>query len=300
MDILPIEGLLKLPSPLQKIEFKAEFLANYDIYIKRDECIHPLICGNKWRKLKYQLLSVDSDISQIVSIGGPYSNHLVALASACNVLKVKSVGIVRSFKHNVNTHSINLMRKLGMNIVPLHPEEYERAKRDQSKVLKHLTNQDSLHFIEEGGTSPLAMRGIADMLKECDSQSHIPFDYLFTAVGTGTTLAGLAMNFKGEAIYGIAPFKEPITQLSGLDLIKDASTQVRLINCRLNLRFGKRDQRIEDFIKSFSLEYNIRLDSVYTARAMMNMIQLLQENVIPKGAKLLFYHTGGLQGDQIA
>ena len=47
---------LKIPSPLTKIN--SHFLKNkgVELYIKRDDLIHEIISGNKWRKLKYNFL----------------------------------------------------------------------------------------------------------------------------------------------------------------------------------------------------------------------------------------------------
>jgi 1-aminocyclopropane-1-carboxylate deaminase len=67
-----------------------------NLFIKRDDLIHPIISGNKWRKLKYNILHVQMNrMEGIITFGGAYSNHLLATAFAAKQAKISCVGIVR-------------------------------------------------------------------------------------------------------------------------------------------------------------------------------------------------------------
>jgi 1-aminocyclopropane-1-carboxylate deaminase len=296
MNISGIESLLHLPTKLHKLEFREEFLSPYNVWIKRDDDMHPLISGNKWRKLKYQLIEADSDISLVASFGGPYSNHLVALAAVCQVMNLKSLGIIRSHNPNINTHSMEIMRNCGMDLILVGPEVYGQLKGNRAKLIELFPQDKKYLIIEEGGAGSFASRGVEEIIGEIDQQSNIDFDYLFTAVGTGTTLAGLTHAFRGRMIYGIAPFKAKMTHLNALSLISETSCNFKMMNCILGLRFGKKNSNIDRFIGEFHSHHNILLDPVYTARAMMNMIHLMEQGEISSGSNLLFYHSGGLQG----
>ena len=64
--------------------------------LRLDE-LHPIVSGNKWFKLKYYLQQAQEQSAGIIaSFGGPYSNHLVALAFAAKKYNLQSLGYVRS------------------------------------------------------------------------------------------------------------------------------------------------------------------------------------------------------------
>ena len=47
----------------------------------RLDLLHPIVSGNKFYKLRYYIeLAIENGTSTIASFGGPYSNHIVALA----------------------------------------------------------------------------------------------------------------------------------------------------------------------------------------------------------------------------
>ena len=93
--------LLKLEQTFQRsslTKIDDPFLQHHQIelWIKRDDSLHPIISGNKWRKLKYSVnhaLEVGADT--IMSMGGVYSNHLHALAYLGKLLDLKTIGLIR-------------------------------------------------------------------------------------------------------------------------------------------------------------------------------------------------------------
>ena len=71
------------PSPLQLID--DPLLKDYPVklYIKRDDLIHPEITGNKWRKLKYNLIEArEKGFKSLMTFGGAFSNHIYATSAA--------------------------------------------------------------------------------------------------------------------------------------------------------------------------------------------------------------------------
>lgn len=87
---------LQQPSPITQLDDALLAEKNIQLFIKRDELIHPVIQGNKWRKLKYNLLAAaEQSADTLLSFGGPYSNHLHALAAAGQMFNFKTIGIVR-------------------------------------------------------------------------------------------------------------------------------------------------------------------------------------------------------------
>jgi 1-aminocyclopropane-1-carboxylate deaminase len=87
---------LPIYSPVEEI-FNTLFSSKgVQLYIKRDDMIHPFISGNKWRKLKYILLEAKKlQKKHLVTFGGAHSNHLLATACTAAKFGFSSTGIVR-------------------------------------------------------------------------------------------------------------------------------------------------------------------------------------------------------------
>jgi 1-aminocyclopropane-1-carboxylate deaminase len=87
---------LEIFSPVHQITNKLFDEKELQVFIKRDDLIHPIISGNKWRKLKYILKQAQSKNKiHLVTFGGAYSNHLLATAAAAAKFGFKATGIVR-------------------------------------------------------------------------------------------------------------------------------------------------------------------------------------------------------------
>ncbi|MDH5378612.1 MAG: hypothetical protein OEX00_09835, partial [Gammaproteobacteria bacterium] len=74
------------PTPIQKLSFPLLEEKKVSLYVKRDDLIHPLVSGNKWRKLKYNVYhALEYDIGRLLTFGGAYSNHIHAFAAVCSL-----------------------------------------------------------------------------------------------------------------------------------------------------------------------------------------------------------------------
>ena len=72
-------------SPLQRINLPQTEKACVQLYLKRDDLIHPLYGGNKIRKLKYNVLQcLREGKTGLLTCGGAYSNHIIATAAYGN------------------------------------------------------------------------------------------------------------------------------------------------------------------------------------------------------------------------
>ncbi|MGR9100682.1 MAG: 1-aminocyclopropane-1-carboxylate deaminase/D-cysteine desulfhydrase, partial [Gammaproteobacteria bacterium] len=105
------------PSILQKINDPLLADCDIELWMKRDDLLHPVISGNKWRKLKFILnhaLSLGTDT--IISMGGAYSNHLHALAYAGKILGLKTIGIVRGERPRILNPTLQDVIRWGMQL----------------------------------------------------------------------------------------------------------------------------------------------------------------------------------------
>ncbi|NVK36379.1 MAG: 1-aminocyclopropane-1-carboxylate deaminase/D-cysteine desulfhydrase, partial [Gammaproteobacteria bacterium] len=55
-------------------------------------------------------------------------------------------------------------------------------------------------------------------------------------------------------------------------------------------------QELIEFIQLVETETNLKLDPVYTGKAFYALVDLMKSGKIDKGSRVLFLHTGGLQG----
>jgi len=281
-------------SILTKIDAPLFEQYHIELWIKRDDLLHPVISGNKWRKLKYILndaLSVGADT--LISMGGAYSNHLHALAYVGKALNLKTIGIIRGEQPETLTPTLIDMKNWGM--------ELKFVSRSDYRTIRHYQGWQDLpgirphqYWLPEGGAQTLALKGVAELVKEID----IPYNILCVPCGTGTTLAGI-----------IAAVPEHVTVL-GFAALKNAgflTTDVeRLLpqpraNWQINQDyhfggFAKTNAELTEFIKEFELTTKIPLEPVYTGKMMFALYDLLKKGYFKPGQRIIAVHTGGLQG----
>src|ERR1700742_163999 len=167
---------LEIFSPVHQIRNKLFDEQGLKLFIKRDDLIHPIISGNKWRKLKYLLKQAQAESkTRLVTFGGAYSNHLLATAAAAAKFGFKSTGIVRG--EEVNNDTLFLCRLHGMDLLFTDRESY----RNKPALFKlHFANDTDAFFIDEGGASSLAAKGCSELIDELLE----PYDHIFCACGT--------------------------------------------------------------------------------------------------------------------
>lgn len=273
------------------------------VYIKRDDLIHPEVSGNKWRKLKFNVdVCKNSKKDGILTFGGAFSNHLLATASACNSIGIKSVGIVRGDELNAQSnHTLRRCSDLNMELKFISREEY-RMISDRS-YLADLTHEFSnYHIVPEGGANYYGMIGCQEILKEIE----VDFDAVFVAQGTTTTSCGLLLGLKEkQELYTVPVLKgfeaekemKSIFEYSGIEeeWLQDAFEKLNVLDEFHFRGYGKYNDELLNFIKAFYLNHKIKLDPVYTGKAMFAMMKAL-ENEKWNGKSVVFIHTGGIQG----
>lgn len=275
------------------------------VYIKRDDLIHLEVSGNKWRKLKYNVeVCLNAKKTGILTFGGAFSNHLLATASACHAIGLKSVGIVRGDELNSQSnHTLQRCNELGMELKFISREEY-RMIPDKSFLADLAHEFPNFHIVPEGGANYYGIIGCQQILKEID----VDFDTIFVAQGTTTTSCGLLLGLKeNQEIYvvpvlkGFASEKEMqyIFEYSGVEKewLEDAFEKLNILDEFHFGGYGKYNDELLDFIKAFYLKHGIKLDPIYTGKAMFAMMKELQHEKW-NGKSVVFIHTGGIQGVQ--
>src|SRR3569833_2165363 len=283
---------LEIYSPVQQLHDKVFEEHGLQVFFKRDDLIHPVISGNKWRKLKYLLKQAQAENkTHLVTFGGAYSNHLLATSAAAARFGFSSTGIVRG--EDVNNDTLFLCQLHGMKLKFADRESY----RDKPALFgQYFGNDPDAFFIDEGGASPLGVKGVSELVDELAE----PYDHIFCACGTGTTAAGI--------IYGLTTHKLT-TQFHGIPVLKNGEFLRKEIDQYLNVpsdyqlhtdyHFGGYDKTTNElicFIKGFTSSTGILIDPVYTGKMMYAIYDLADKNYFAKGSRILAIHTGGIWG----
>ncbi len=271
-----------------------KFQNGITLVIKREDLLHPLISGNKFRKLKYNIEEAKlQNYKLLVSFGGAFSNHILALAAAGNEYDFKTVGVIRGDELERTVHdnpTLLQAKNLGMEFEFVSREEYRN--KTNAQFLKKLQDKfGKFYLVPEGGTNQLAVKGCEEILTEEDFQ----FDYICTAVGTGGTISGIINSSdENQRILGFSALKGDF--LSD-DIRKFAQKENWSLVQDYNFGgYGKVTEELIFFLNEFYQKTAIPLDPIYTGKMLYGIIDLIEKGYFPKNAKILAIHTGGLQG----
>ncbi|WP_106793258.1 1-aminocyclopropane-1-carboxylate deaminase/D-cysteine desulfhydrase [Aquimarina sp. Aq78] len=266
--------------------------------IKREDQIHKDVSGNKFRKLKYNLIEAKrSGCTTVLTFGGAYSNHIAATAAAGEMMGLQTIGIIRGEELAGNLEktlsendTLRFASASGMRLKFISRTAYR--DKTSSAFLEQLKDEfGSCYIIPEGGTNDLAVRGCGEILTTQDNT----YDVICCAVGTGGTIAGI-INSTGphQTVMGFPALK-------GDFLDKEIKKYTSKTNWRLIHEYhfggyGKINQEGVEFMNVFSDQQHIALDPVYTVKMVFGIFDLAQKGVFKKNTRILAIHTGGLQG----
>jgi 1-aminocyclopropane-1-carboxylate deaminase len=275
--------------------------------VLRLDKIHSEISGNKWFKLKYYFEKAKrASKNTLVSFGGAYSNHLLALAAMARMNGLHSVGLIRGEKPVTLSHTLSAAREYGMKLLFLPRTVFDLIKRSD-----HLDNWEEYFtdlsteairnglLIPEGGAGFEGIEGSEEILSFIPQQTYT---HLCTAVGTGATLAGLINSSPPDLkITGISILKGT-RNLEPMDIswIRDPSkmANVQIIHDYHFGGYAKHNALLTGFMNIIYTESGIPTDFVYTGKLIFAVISMAEMKFFPPGSRILVLHTGGLQGNR--
>ncbi|WP_051947169.1 1-aminocyclopropane-1-carboxylate deaminase/D-cysteine desulfhydrase [Muricauda sp. MAR_2010_75] len=283
-----------MKTPNQKIESPILDEKEVTLFIKREDTIHPLISGNKFRKLKYNLLEAQNQGQDtLLTFGGAFSNHIAAVACVGHEQGLKTIGVIRGEELEGNWQdnpTLQLAHNHGMQFHFVSRSAYRN--KTNTDFLQHLKNTfGEFYLLPEGGTNELAIKGCTEILNEDDTI----FDYICSSVGTGGTVAGIINSTQPhQNVLGFPALK-------GEFLKADIRTFAQNERWQLvtDYHFGgyaKVTPDLVEFINRFKKGTGISLDPIYTGKLVFGIFERIKQDFFPKGAQILAIHTGGLQG----
>ncbi|PPC04634.1 pyridoxal-phosphate dependent enzyme [Acinetobacter pittii] len=263
--------------------------------IKRLDLIHPQISGNKFFKLKYNLLvAKQQNLSSILTFGGAYSNHIAATAYAAHLFGLKSVGVIRGEELASKPLNPTLAKaqSLGMHLHFVSRNEYRL--RDDANYLQQLRHHFSqTYIIPEGGTNELAVQGCQEILSQSDLQNY---DVICCAVGTGGTISGLIeRSTPHQKVLGFSALKGDFLHQEIRQWTQKQNWSLTDAYCCGG--YAKTSPELLAFIEIFEEQHSVPLEPIYTGKMMFGLFDLIKNNYFAEGTRILAIHSGGLQAD---
>ena len=270
-----------------------------ELFIKREDLIHPEVSGNKFRKLKYNLKEAKKlKKKSILTFGGAYSNHIAATAVAGKMAGLKTFGVIRGDELAKNLEktleenaTLRVAHENGMKFHFVSRELY-RQKTSFGFIEKMKNKWGDFYLVPEGGTNGLAVEGCEEILTKEDAE----FDFICSAVGTGGTISGLIKaKKKKQNVIGFPALKGSfLSEEIKKFVIKDKTWKLQK-----GYHFGgyaKYDDELISFINNFTEETGVLLDPIYTGKMLFGILDLIKKDTFEEGTKILAIHTGGIQG----
>lgn len=298
LDNTTVSGTLaaqaRVPSPLHRLADERSLAAGVEIWLKREDLIHPEVPGNKWRKLRDNLADASERADRtLLTFGGAYSNHIRAVAAAGRICGFSTIGIIRGEENLPLNPALAFAVRQGMRLGYLSREAYRR--KTDADVLDDLRREfGSFYLLPEGGSNELAARSCADIPAEIE----MDFDVICCACGTGGTLAGMAAGLRdGQRAVGFSALK------GGGFLEHDvADLQVRAFGSRrgdwrieTGYHFGgyaRKNAELDAFVADFYERHGIALDWVYVAKMMYGIYSLVRAGAFEPGSRVVAVITG--------
>jgi 1-aminocyclopropane-1-carboxylate deaminase len=289
---------MMIASRLQKVTHPLFEKHQLSVSIKRDDTIHPIISGNKWRKLKFNLLHAKTqNYMGVISFGGSFSNHIHALAFSCQQQGLKSIGIIRGEKEYASNFTLSMAQQWGMKLHFIDRKTY-RLRENQDYLAELQKLYPNYLIVPEGGSNTLALPGVGEVITELNQQCE--FDTLLTPVGSGGTIAGLIQADNNQhQLIGIAVLKQKDYLTDQVNVLLENSSNY--VNWQIMSEFhrgGYAKFTKEDVarILNFNEQTGFIFEPVYSGKMILALLALIEQNYFPIGHRIVILHTGGLQG----
>jgi 1-aminocyclopropane-1-carboxylate deaminase len=270
-----------------------------ELFIKREDLIHPYVSGNKFRKLKYNLEEAKKlKKKAVLTFGGAFSNHILATSVAGKLCGLKTFGVIRGDELGKNVTktleenpTLRKAQENGMKLQFVSREEY-RQKTSFGFIEKMKNKWGDFYLIPEGGTNILSVQGCEEILTKDDKK----FNYVCAALGTGGTISGVINSLgRRQKVIGFPALKGQFLS----EEIKKYTTNRKSWRLQKGYHFGgyaKHTEELITFINKFKEDTGIQLDPIYTGKMLFGILDLVEKDSFEEGSKILAIHTGGIQG----
>ena len=270
-------------------------------FVKRDDLLAPTpndpFCGNKWRKLKYNLLEAHTTgHGKLLTFGGAFSNHIAATASAGARFNFSTLGLIRGHRPSNLNPTLKTALAAGMKLHFLDRKTYRR--KEDAEFLREIQDGYGPHYlVPEGGTNKLALKGCSELAAEIRQQlGHWP-DYLCVSCGTGGTMAGLIEGVAGHCyVLGLSALKGEFHEPEIRRMLSRPWVNWEVRTDYHQGGFARYTPALIAFMNDFRDRHGFPLDPIYTGKLFLGVFDLAVRGYFPIDSSIVIVHTGGLQG----
>ncbi len=277
---------------LPHIQSLESIFEKIQVDVLRDDLLVPFASGNKWRKLKYNLKYAIENRSTVISFGGAFSNHIHALAGACQHYHLPCVGIIRG-EYDIHNPTLKYAASCGMKLHFVSRSDY-RLKESSPAIKKIIDHYDDGYLVPEGGTNDLAYKGLAELGAFINTLDH---DVVMVAAGTGGTATGLLRSLDTSKELWV------FSALKGGHLYDEIGHKSQYSEVKWRFfgehhlgGFAKTNEDFITWINAFIEKSNVPIDPIYNGKLMYAFWNMLLDGVLDNKKKYLWIHTGGIQG----
>jgi D-cysteine desulfhydrase family pyridoxal phosphate-dependent enzyme len=324
----PRVSLIHLPTPFRKLDNLTAYLGGPAIYIKRDDLTGLAFGGNKSRKLEYiisDMLAKQADT--VVTWASLQSNWCMQTAAAARKFGIRPVLVLFKTYDLDPGYDGNLLLDyiLDADIRMIEAQKGKVVKAEQAlEILNGIAGElrkkgRRPYVVPVGGSAvngdldrPLGavsyVGAYAEMLEQARGK-RIEVDYVVHSTGSGGTQAGLlagsgALTDSCRVVgISVSDEKESFSRLvrqiaeatvSALDLdISFSDEDVIVFDDYIREGYGAVSREVAEVIRLVFIKEGIVLDPVYTAKAMIGLIDLVSKGYFQKKDNVVFFHTGG-------
>lgn len=327
INSLPRFNFLHLPTPLEFLLNLTEKYKGPEIYVKRDDLSGRGFGGNKSRKLEFIIAdAIKKSHDSLLTWGSLQSNWCFQAALASKRFGLKPLLLLfYQDKKPENEGNLLLDRLLEAEIHFYQAPPGKVVTRDfASRIIEKLWPEFKSrglnpYVVSVGGSMPfgsmdIPLGAISYILAfyEAWQQSQslgVNFTHVIHATGSGATQAGLLLGSKvfspQTKVIGISVSDEKTSFAQEVRTIVEATTkalsleleikdeEIIVLDDYLEGGYGALSGRVIDVIKLLLQREGIVLDPVYTAKAMVGLIDLIERGYFQPQHRILFFHTGG-------
>jgi len=271
--------------------------AKVEVFIQREDLNHTEISGNKWFKLKYNLLAAAKDhYETILTFGGAYSNHIATTAAAGKQFGFKTIGVIRGEESSEFNPTLSLAKKNGMQLFFVDRQTYR--EKESKRFIESLEEKfGRFYLIPEGGSNIEGVIGCSEMIDK-----SIDFDFVCCPCGTGATLTGIVTSIRSnQKAIGFSSLKGDFLEKNVKEFLFELDNTNTNWAINNDYHFGgyaKTKPELIKFCNDFFNEFQIPLEMIYTGKMMYGIFDLINKRYFPESSKILVIHTGGLQGNK--
>ncbi len=295
--------LAHLPTPVHCLPRLSEWLGT-EVWVKRDDLTGFGLSGNKVRKLDWLLADAQrKGADTVITTGGLQSNHCRATAVACRQLGMQPVLLLRGEAPSVADSNLLLDQLLAAELHYCTAEEYSLHRDTRMLAIAEQVRQRGgiPYIIPEGGSNAIGSHGYVAAGRELLSQQPNGFDACCLAVGSGGTLAGLALGPDIGQTIGFAVCDDATFFTAK---VHDIAAEAERCGFEWTLRdnwhvndayrgeaYGVAGPEVWDIMATVARLEGLFLDPVYTGKAMLGLVQEARAGRL--SGRVLFWHTGG-------